>query len=851
MINPKAIDAFLKADRDDWRWIKKAKEDELKDEFSNVPIHTNPYKHQWAALALGVANPAFLFFLDMGLGKAQSLDELVLTPHGWVKMGDLSLGDFVIGSDGNPTQVLGVYPQGEIPVYTVTFSDGAETECCLEHLWSTSTELDAQGNPTFRVRSLDDISKDLYCAEGMPKHRIPLVAPVEFKANNIYGHEKHYNLAATKSARISAQAPNQSNTPKSESSIPQSLLFDSIEQRVTHFTKYCDAFASVSDDGYVYFSSQRVNDFEDIQHLVRSLGGLATMVHAEQNGENLLYVEFSSELPYLRDAFRLTANASLVSIKSYESEPMRFVVGIELVGFKAAQCIRVASEDSLYVTRDFILTHNTKLLLDLFMYRKGRGEAKRALVMVPNATNIMSWVDEIQVHQPSLRGVGLEGSAAERRAMLDLDADIWIINYQGLQSLATNVVNRKRVLDVEAIEAVAARFDMIGMDEIHKCKNPESLTFELCDYLCDAAKYRYGLTGTPFGRNPMDLWAQFFLIDRGESLSHHPQIFKESFFNKTMNNAGFVDWEFDKRKKRLLNRMIQHRSIRYRDSECMDLPSQNFNQVRVAMGKDSARYTREMLEEIQEKAMAGDMDDRQQQENTFMKMRTLASGFVRVYELDDNGKKTKHFDDIVFKDQPKVEALLDLIASMPEDEKLVIFHEFITTGKMIEEALTKAKYKFLSLNATTKDRKAFLHDFRDDDSKRFAVVNSKSGSTGLNLQRANHMVYFESPVSPIDRQQSEKRTHRGGQERPCFYHDLITINSVDERIQDFLKEGKDLMTAIVEQGAGLIASMLETIVSDEKVRKTKKGGLIAKAESKPKAKPKAKAKAKPKAKAAS
>jgi len=153
---------------------------------------------------------------------------------------------------------------------------------------------------------------------------------------------------------------------------------------------------------------------------------------------------------------------------------------------------------------------------------------------------------------------------------------------------------------------------------------------------------------------------------------------------------------------------------------------------------------------------------------------------------------------------------------------MVVFHEFIATGQMIEQALKKAKVKYLALNAATKDKKAFLGKFRDDDSFTVAVVNSKSGSTGLNLQRANHMTYYESPVSPIERQQSEKRTHRGGQTRRCYYYDLITIGSVDERIQEFIAEGKDLMTAIVEQkGGGLLLELAEGQDDDGKPGKKK------------------------------
>jgi replicative DNA helicase len=69
------------------------------------------------------------------MGKAQPLDAKVLTPAGFRRMGDLRAGDALASIDGAPSEVVGVYPQGVKQVYRVTFADGRSTECCGEHLW--------------------------------------------------------------------------------------------------------------------------------------------------------------------------------------------------------------------------------------------------------------------------------------------------------------------------------------------------------------------------------------------------------------------------------------------------------------------------------------------------------------------------------------------------------------------------------------------------------------------------------------------------------------------------------------------------------------------------------------------
>jgi exodeoxyribonuclease-5 len=74
-----------------------------------------------------------------GTGKAQPLYSKLYTPDGYITMGDVKIGDFVIGSNGKPKKVLDVFPQGIKPMYRVTFSDGFHVDCCEDHLWKVKT----------------------------------------------------------------------------------------------------------------------------------------------------------------------------------------------------------------------------------------------------------------------------------------------------------------------------------------------------------------------------------------------------------------------------------------------------------------------------------------------------------------------------------------------------------------------------------------------------------------------------------------------------------------------------------------------------------------------------------------
>lgn len=114
-------------------------------------------------------------------GKAQPLTAKVLSPTGWRRMGDLEIGDLVVGSDGQPTTVTGVYPQGKKEVYRLTFDDGAQTECCLEHLWALAPDQgpDPLGRARARVVSLAQIlAEGLTDASGRTRFRMPTLTVV-------------------------------------------------------------------------------------------------------------------------------------------------------------------------------------------------------------------------------------------------------------------------------------------------------------------------------------------------------------------------------------------------------------------------------------------------------------------------------------------------------------------------------------------------------------------------------------------------------------------------------------------------------------------------------------------------
>ena len=140
------------------KWKKELEENYLKywDQLhKHLKRGVKLYPHQVVAAMFLNETKSALISHDMGIGKAQDLDSKLVTPNGLVRMGDIKVGDEVIGSDGKPKKVLGVYPQGWKDIYEITFNDGVTTRSCDEHLWNVNTtSRNFRGNPhkskTFR-----------------------------------------------------------------------------------------------------------------------------------------------------------------------------------------------------------------------------------------------------------------------------------------------------------------------------------------------------------------------------------------------------------------------------------------------------------------------------------------------------------------------------------------------------------------------------------------------------------------------------------------------------------------------------------------------------------------------------
>jgi len=363
-------------------------------------------------------------------GRAQPDASHVLTPEGWREFGSLEVGDYVVGSDGLPTPVLAVYPQGEKEVFRVTATDGSSTLCCAEHLWAVTTPSDKRRGRPPRVLQTSEMLGSLRSAH-QHRYELPMLSgPVEFEPHDVPMEPyalglllgdgcitgkttptfatRDPELAAALSDGLGASIEAKEKggvdyvlrhvdgrrgglrvanpvtkvlrelqlegTYSDTKFVPVVYLFNSAAVRLAVLQGLLDTDGGpVTQRGRscrIGYSTSSEHLKDHVVFLVRSLGGVAYWRLRPAEGRKPgrargrdvwhrsdTYV-LDIRLPDGIQPFRLPRKQALYE-QYGAGRPMRFIANIEPAGQASTRCIRVGAADSLYVTDDLLLTHNT------------------------------------------------------------------------------------------------------------------------------------------------------------------------------------------------------------------------------------------------------------------------------------------------------------------------------------------------------------------------------------------------------------------------------------------------------------------------------------------------------------
>lgn len=369
-----------------------------------------------------------------GGGKAQSLSSPVLTPFGYRPMGSLKVGDMVSNPDGGVSTIIGVFPQGPMQLYKITFNDGTSTRATGDHLWlvrnaggKTKSQKQYIHNDEdcrkWRVATTKQLIEQI--GKGPNGHAsnlplIPLTKPIRFCLTNrypagidpyllglilgdgcisgerIYISSKDIEIQKAvedfgfrfiPSSDKDNRCPEYSavggafqklradliklklmGTKSATKFIPKQYLYASIESRKELLSGLLDTDGYVESSGKLYYTTVSKQLAEDVRFLVESLGGwcsITTKTGAyKKNGETIQCVQAFTlyiQIPDRAELFRIKRKQNRAKKYQYNGghELFRKIVSIEEDGIEEAQCISVDHPNSLYLTDNFIVTHNT------------------------------------------------------------------------------------------------------------------------------------------------------------------------------------------------------------------------------------------------------------------------------------------------------------------------------------------------------------------------------------------------------------------------------------------------------------------------------------------------------------
>ena len=268
------------------------------------------------------------------------------------------------------------------------------------------------------------------------------------------------------------------------------------------------------------------------------------------------------------------------------------------------------------------------------------------------------------------------------------------------------------------------------------------------------------LSGTPTSGKYENLWTQIHLL--GWEISE--KLYQRQYVNwKTLRVPGgqyvkVVDKDNPyKNVERLKGKMREHGAVFLKTEECFDLPEQNFIEMSISKPKYYDKFMKDSIVTVDGVEMVGD---------TSLTKRLYARELCGIYS------------------EAKLEAFRDLVQST--NERIIVFYNFTAELERLVESVLPLDRPYDIINGNLKTLTAY-----ENYSDAITFVQYQAGAMGLNLQKANKIIYYSLPERSELFEQSKKRIHRIGQDRPCFYYLMICTNTVEESIYEALKQRKD------------------------------------------------------------
>ncbi|SAK58981.1 replicative DNA helicase [Caballeronia arationis] len=808
-----------------------------------------------------------------GTGKSLALDALIKTPGGWSTMGAMRVGTEVVTPKGTVTTVTGVYPQGTIDMYRITFSDGRSVEASADHLWKVHLRHERRKG-YWHVRTTKEIMEStsfadmrayipLIEAEDGPavdlpidpyllgvilgdgcisgKGRVVITKPEEFirekvrsrldvdmrvgewidngksfALNGAYeGEGKRANSLSVKIRKVGLAGKR-----AHEKFVPDEYLLGNRQQRLDLLNGLLDSDGTSELTGGASFTSTSLDLAEAVQYLVRSLGGMASLrikrkqfTYRGEKDYGRTCFTISIRHKYPEDLFTLPRKKERLNNSNQYCENLKLRIdSIEYVGQKPAQCIAVSDEERLYVTDDFIVTHNTYMGIALGLQL----HADVVIIVCPSRAVKKVWEETIvtQFKRPQPYWHSKMGTPPKPKQKY------YIVHYDSPESL-------QRFM--EFAKTQSWHKPVILLDESHGLNEESALRTQLFIDLCALTRCQFVLweSGTPVKAIGGEMAPLFRTIDplfdpdaqarfraiygkasarANDILSHRlgkvtykvdsNNVVKISVHHpeskiKIPNGDQYTLASIRSEMRSFIDERIKHYTSNMRMYERMfeNALSYFYKTLVTSEQKDAFKTYEKNIKLIRKGYDPSLMKDAATYCNNYEKKviipalpKDLKGDFktsksvVKYHKLKVQGEALGRI-----LGRKRAQCVIDMIPYMGLEQKIdtglkktLMFTSYVTAVDAAADYLKQRGYGPLRVYGETNNELAqMVTEFGKNEDANPMIATYQSLSSAVPLVMANTMVMFNSPFRSFEYDQAVARCKRLGQDEDVYVYDIV------------------------------------------------------------------------------
>lgn len=480
----------------------------------------------------------------------------------------------------------------------------------------------------------------------------------------------------------------------------------------------------------------------------------------------------SLAMPHTDDVVKVLKNMGLPA-------PAPILTQYDWNGTKPFEAQRVTAAMLTTNPRAYVLneigTGKTRAALYAIDYLMKVGRVRKALIVAPLSTLVPVWEQEAFDYFMYLRARVIHGSRQRRHKLLAEDADLYIINHDGVKVVEDALKQRSDI-------------DVVVIDELAVYRNQKTERWKsMARVLESGPKWVWGMTGSPTPGEPVDAWAQVRLL----TPSRVPRFFKQ-FRDMTMYQVSQFRWLPKAEANDVVHEAMQP-SVRYKRDDCVDLPPTMYETRHVDLSTKQEKIYKELMQRLRADFEEGQVTAANEGVK-LSKLLQVCAGFAyggsgKVYDVG----------------APDRYKLLHELCDQT-DYKVIVFCPFIELVARVSDFLKKQYGTEAvgdihgSTSKTVRDNtfRAFQHGTK----MRFLVAHPRTMSHGLTLTAANTIVWFSPcPSLEVYEQANGRITRPSQKNKQLIFH--IESSPVERRIYKRLQDRSQLQGVLLSMFKGV------------------------------------------------